>query len=158
MDLADLVAQVVYDAQFEAGQRGVEVMLESDGRCAITGNAELLSSAIENVVRNAVHYTDPGTTVQVVLHGEEGNHPSRIVLSVRDSGPGVPAAELASILLPFYRTAEARDRRSGGAGLGLAIADRVVRTHGGAILASNRAPHGLEVRITLPRAEGVSGE
>ncbi|MGB7264369.1 MAG: ATP-binding protein, partial [Terracidiphilus sp.] len=66
--------------------------------------------------------------------------------------PGLPEAELANIFRPFYRVAASRDRQSGGAGLGLAIADRVVRLHHGSIRAENATPHGLQVQIELPAA------
>jgi two-component system sensor histidine kinase CpxA len=148
VDLSERVAQIVHDAGFEASQRDVSVTLSTETACVVIGNAELLSSAIENVVRNAVHYTEPSTAVEVMLAIEDSAH--RAALSVRDCGPGIPEPELTSVFLPFYRTAEARDRRSGGAGLGLAIADRVIRSHGGTISATNVQPHGLEIRITLP--------
>jgi two-component system sensor histidine kinase CpxA len=72
-------------------------------------------------------------------------------IEVRDHGPGLPESELSNIFRPFYRVAEARDRQSGGAGLGLAIAERVIRTHGGTISARNAVPKGLVVEISLPR-------
>jgi two-component system, OmpR family, sensor histidine kinase CpxA len=150
VDLSELIAQVVHDAGFEARHRDVTVTLSADPECSVVGNTELLSSAIENVVRNAIHYTDVGTTVEVALKSEQVTR--RVTLSVRDCGPGVPDTELSRIFLPFYRTAEARDRKSGGAGLGLAIVDRVISSHGGSTGATNRLPQGLEVRISLPSA------
>lgn len=151
VDLSELVAQIVHDAGLEAGQRDVTVALSADPACCVVGSAEFLSSAIENVVRNAVHYTDPGTTVDVAVRTDE--RLGQVNLSVRDRGPGVPEAELTRIFLPFYRTTEARDRKSGGAGLGLAIADRVIRAHGGTIVATNVEPHGLEIRVVLPAGD-----
>ena len=70
-------------------------------------------------------------------------------MTVRDRGPGVAADQLGRIFEPFYRVAEARERSSGGAGLGLAIAARVIRAHGGSI-AAIRAEPGLAVTMTLP--------
>ena len=118
----------------------------------MNGNAELLQSAIENVIRNAVRYTSSDASVDVQLQHIEKDAGSFILLSVRDYGTGVPEAELANIFRPFYRVADDRDRQSGGAGLGLAIADRVIRVHGGTILARNATPHGLRVDILLPAA------
>ena len=74
-----------------------------------------------------------------------------MVLGVRDHGPGVAEQDLAAIFRPFYRVAEARERSTGGAGLGLAIAERVVRIHGGSIRAENVSPYGLRIEIHLPR-------
>jgi two-component system, OmpR family, sensor histidine kinase CpxA len=76
-----------------------------------------------------------------------------ILLSVRDYGTGVPEEELSNIFRPFYRVANDRDRQSGGAGLGLAIADRVIRVHGGTIHAENASLQGLRVDIFLPAAK-----
>ncbi len=75
------------------------------------------------------------------------------VLTVRDHGPGVPESELANIFRPFYRVATARDRQSGGAGLGLAIADRIARLHGGRVSAVNVEGGGLEIAFHFPVAE-----
>jgi two-component system sensor histidine kinase CpxA len=107
----------------------------------------LLRSAVENVVRNAVRYTAEGTAVEVELRWKLDT----ALLSVRDRGPGVPADELVHIFEPFYRVSAARDRASGGAGLGLSIAERTVKLHGGSISAEND-PNGLVVTIRLPLA------
>jgi two-component system sensor histidine kinase CpxA len=72
-------------------------------------------------------------------------------VAIRDYGPGVPESELVNIFRPFYRVTEARDRQSGGVGLGLAIADRVIRIHGGTIRAQNVTPQGLLIEILLPQ-------
>jgi two-component system sensor histidine kinase CpxA len=72
------------------------------------------------------------------------------VLVVRDHGPGVPEAELDKIFRAFYRVGDARDRSTGGIGLGLAIAERVIRAHGGTIEAANVAGGGLRVRTKIP--------
>ena len=122
----------------------------------VQGNAELLHSAIENVIRNAIRYTGPGISVEVQL--ECGGHaaPAFVRLLVRDYGQGVPEPELVNIFQPFYRVADDRNRESGGTGLGLAIADRVIRIHGGTIQARNATPHGLVVEILLPRTTPIS--
>ena len=109
-----------------------------------------MHSAIENVIRNAVRYTGPGNSVDVLLESANDATPGFARLSVRDYGQGVPEFELANIFQPFYRVADDRNRESGGTGLGLAIADRVIRIHGGTIKARNAAPHGLEVEIPSP--------
>jgi two-component system sensor histidine kinase CpxA len=120
-------------------------------KCRIRGSSELLRSAIENVIRNGVRYTEPGTAVEVSLNW----HLDTAVLTVRDHGPGVPEPELAHIFEPFYRVSEARERASGGVGLGLSIAERTVKLHGGSIRAEN-VRGGLQVTIELPLAPGPS--
>ena len=77
-------------------------------------------------------------------------------LAIRDHGPGLPEEELSKIFTPFYRVTESRDRASGGVGLGLAIAERVIRLHEGSIRAENAEPGGLRVLIELPTA-GAAG-
>jgi two-component system sensor histidine kinase CpxA len=72
------------------------------------------------------------------------------VITIRDHGPGVPENALGEIFRPFYRVDEARDREVGGVGLGLAIADRAVRLHGGSVEAANEPEGGLIVTIRLP--------
>jgi two-component system sensor histidine kinase CpxA len=150
IDMTELVSQIVRDANFESHALAGGVRLTADGQFAVYGNAELLHSAIENVVRNAIRYTDPGTSVEVRMQIEPRRKESFIRIEVRDHGPGVPESELTNIFRPFYRVADARDRQSGGAGLGLAIAERVIRAHGGTIRASNAAPAGLIVEMLLP--------
>jgi two-component system sensor histidine kinase CpxA len=115
--------------------------------CRVQGSSELLRSAIENVIRNAIRYTAEGTAIEVSLVWRLNT----ALLRVRDYGPGVPESELQHIFEPFYRVSEARERTSGGAGLGLSIADRTIKLHGGAIRAEN-AKNGLIVTMELPLA------
>lgn len=150
VNMTDILGQVIDNAGFEAQQRNVVVNMVASEPCYTRGNAELLHSAIENVMRNAIRYTATGTSVDVSLRHQGGSH---VLLLIRDHGKGVPESDLARIFQPFYRVAEARDRESGGAGLGLAIADRVIRIHRGTIRAENAEPAGLQVTIELPAAE-----
>ena len=145
-DLSTLVREIVMDADFEARARKRSVKLESPERCLLVGNEQLLRRAIENVVRNAVQYTAEGTEVNVALACSEQS----AVITVRDHGPGVPENALGEIFKPFYRVDEARDRDAGGVGLGLAIAERAVRLHGGTVDAANAAGGGLVVTMRLP--------
>jgi len=145
--LEDLVLQVVEDADFEAKPLNKSVKAIELEQCRVRGSAELLRSGVENVVRNAIRYTAPGTVVEVTLRWRLDT----AILNVRDHGPGVPEAELAHIFEPFYRVSEARERTSGGVGLGLSIADRTIKLHGGTIRAEN-VPGGLMVTIELPLA------
>ena len=133
IDLKPLVEQVVSDADFEANAVGKSVRITRADSCRITGNEELVGSAVENVLRNAVRYTRDGTTVEVKLESEDG----KATVTVRDHGGGVPDDELENLFRPFYRVGEARDRNSGGTGLGLAIAEQAVKAHRGHIQARN---------------------
>jgi two-component system sensor histidine kinase CpxA len=157
VDLTGLLSQIARHAEFESREPNGGIHLTSFGHCSVWGNAELLHSAIENVVRNAVRYTESGTSVEVRMEPEMSSTGAKIRLVVRDYGPGVPESELKNIFQPFYRLTNARDRQSGGTGLGLAIADRVVRIHGGTIRAENAAPRGLRIEIVLPVSFGEGG-
>lgn len=149
--LEELVQQVIDDANFEAKPLHKEVRALALEHCRVIGSAELLRSAVENVIRNAVRYTTPGSAVEVSLQWKLDT----AVFTVRDFGPGVPETELEHIFEPFYRVSEARERSSGGAGLGLSIADRTVKLHGGSIAATNASP-GLLVTIHFPLAPSLS--
>ena len=91
------------------------------------GNRELLRSAIENVLRNAVRYSPDDTPVEMQIARAGGGW--KFSFAITD--PGVPAADLERIFEPFYRVAESRDRDSGGEGIGLAITSQVMKAHGG---------------------------
>ena len=152
VDLANLVAEVASDAEFEARPRNCVVRIAASEECAVRGNPDLLRSAVENVVRNAVHYTTPGTAVEIAL-ARDRNSAGRAVITVRDHGPGVPDAELANVFQPFYRVASARTRASGGVGLGLALTTRAVDLHHGSVMARNADGGGLCIDLTLPTVE-----
>lgn len=147
VDLGELVDEVAQDADFEAAGSACQVLLSAQAGPQVTGNRELLRRAIENVVRNGLRYTVAGSAVELLLEQDQQNH---AVIRVRDHGPGVPEAMLEAIFQPFCRVAEARDRQSGGTGIGLAITARAVALHGGSVTARNRPEGGLEVEIRLP--------
>jgi len=150
--LAELVANVAEDAEFEAQERHCHVHTSiPEGDWGVRGNDSLLHSAVENVVRNAIRYTQEGTTVEIELTREG----PEAVLKVSDAGPGVPPDSLEKLFLPFYRLDDARGRLTGGVGLGLAITERAVRFHGGKVSAFNRNAGGLRVEIRLPLIAGV---
>jgi two-component system sensor histidine kinase CpxA len=153
--LNELVLNVAEDAEFEAQARHCHVRCSiSEGEWGVPGDASLLHSAIENVVRNAIRYTRAGTSAEIQLEKADGQKGAEAVLRVSDSGPGVPEDALDKMFEPFYRLDDARGRLTGGVGLGLAITDRAVRFHGGRVTAFNRAEGGLTVEIRLPLLPG----
>jgi two-component system sensor histidine kinase CpxA len=147
-----VVADVAADADFEAQGRNRHVRVTQADGCTILGNRQLLRSAIENVIRNAVSYTAEGTEVQIALKKSSTNGTETALISVRDHGTGVPAESLGDIFMPFYRVGDARDRVSGGSGLGLSITERAVRLHGGTVRAENCKDGGLLIEMRLPFA------
>ena len=147
-DIDELIEEVVHDAGFEGAAKGCKVAIVGSARRCVHGNRELLRSAVENVLRNAVRYSPPGAAVEVAVEcGQAG-----LAVAVRDRGPGVPEGDLERIFEPFFRVAESRDRDSGGEGIGLAITLQVMKAHGGSAKAGNRPAGGLEVRLGLPPA------
>jgi two-component system sensor histidine kinase CpxA len=149
--LDELVANVAEDAEFEAQARHCHVRtFIPAGDWGVRGNASLLHSAAENVIRNAIRYTQEGTSVEIELTSEPSGRGLEAVLKVSDSGPGVPEASLEKLFEPFYRIDDARGRLTGGVGLGLAITERAVRFHGGRVSAHNRPEGGLRIEIRLP--------
>ena len=151
-DLTTVTQQVLADAGFEARAMSREVVSGVMDNCPIVGNEDLLRSAIENVVRNAVRHTLPGTTVDVSLHREMHENQTRAILRVRDHGPGVPESMLEEVFRPFARVPSSATTNQSGSGLGLAIAQRAVAAHGGSIRAQNAPGGGLVVEIQLPIA------
>jgi two-component system sensor histidine kinase CpxA len=155
--LDELIVSVSEDAEFEAQARHCHVNTKiPDGSWQVRGNGSLLHSAIENVVRNAIRYTQEGTSVEIELKSETRPGVSEAVVCVSDSGPGVPEDALGKLFEPFYRLDDARGRLTGGVGLGLAITERAVRFHGGKVSAFNRDGGGLMVEIRLPMIAGTA--
>jgi signal transduction histidine kinase len=150
VNLSEIVDDIVGDAAFEAQDRRCSVTVAANEVVTLEGSEEMLRSAIENVVRNGLHYTEDGTAVEVSLIRKRKDGRSFAEISVRDHGPGVPEDALDQLFQPFYRVAEARERSTGGAGIGLAITERAVRLHGGTVKAFNHPEKGLVVLISLP--------
>jgi len=149
--LDEVVLAVTEDAEFEAQARGCHVRSDiPPGDWNVRGQASLLHSAIENVVRNAIRYTRERTTVEIQLERKLGPDGAQAVVSVSDCGSGVPADALEKLFQPFYRLEDDRGRLTGGVGLGLAITERAVRFHGGRVAAFNRPEGGLRLEIRLP--------
>ena len=153
--LDELVLNVAEDAEFEAQARHCHVhTVIPEGDWGVRGNASLLHSAVENVVRNAIRYTQERTSVEIELSSEQGTQGAEAVLKVNDCGSGVPPQALEKLFEPFYRLDDARERQTGGVGLGLAITERAVRFHGGRVAARNRPEGGLQIVIRLPLITG----
>jgi two-component system sensor histidine kinase CpxA len=140
----DVITAVIEDVVFENEQERGKISARLQN-LFVSGDALLLNRALSNVIHNAIRYTAPGTSVEIVLRQEK----ERVVITIEDHGKGVPEAELDKIFLPYYRSDEARERSKGGVGLGLAITKRIIESHGGRITASNASAGGLVVTIDL---------
>ena len=133
LDLSSIVAETVADADFEARAQNKKVELNRNDRVFVSGDKELLRSAIDD------------SSVEVALEKIGGS----AEITVRDSGAGVPATDLDKLFRPFFRVGYARTRSEGGFGLGLAITARAVEAHGGAVAAENHRDGGLIVKIKI---------
>ena len=145
INLSKLLERVVADANFEAESKDKKVEIIQNDPCEISGSENLLRSAVENVLRNAIRYTNG--KVEVSLEKNK----TKAKIKIRDYGEGVPESELELLFKPFHRVAEARERKTGGVGLGLAIAEQAVQSHKGEIRARNAEDKGLIVEIKLPQ-------
>ncbi len=137
--------KVIDDADFEVEQQGKELVKDlqiDDLQMFIYPT--LLSRAVENVLRNAVRYA------QKVVNITISRCEDQLIIQICDDGPGIDDKELQAVFEPFYRPDSARDRSTGGWGLGLAITAAGIKAHSGEIEAKNRVPHGLEILISLP--------
>lgn len=147
LDLADVVSAVVEDARYEASGRQIRIAWDTPPPVRIIGDRGSLSSAIENVLRNALRFApaDSAIRVRLLLNATQA------CLEIEDRGPGVATEELASLFEPFYRAASGSATPGSGAGLGLSIAQAAIAAHKGSISARNVSPQGLSVRMDLPR-------
>lgn len=145
IDINLLLDEIVADARFEAKAESVQINYLHNGQVSLHGQQELLHRAIENVLRNAIKYSDNGDTVSVEAGMSADSKQFEIV--IEDQGPGVPEADLDKLFRPFFR---GEHQRRDGIGLGLTIAQRAVAAHNGHIEAANRPQGGLRIRITLP--------
>jgi two-component system, OmpR family, sensor kinase len=112
----------------------------------VTGDATRLRQVIDNLLTNIRRHTPAGTAASVALRTLDG----QAVLTVEDSGPGIPEAERERVFDRFVRLDPARTRTSGGAGLGLAVVRSIVAAHGGSVRYRPASPHGSIFEVTLP--------
>jgi two-component system, OmpR family, sensor kinase len=152
LDVGDLLKNIADDVAIEADAQGCVVAVQVDPGLEVSGDPELLRSSFENVIRNAVRYSPPGSQVGITARRmtSPGRSEECVEVIIYDQGPGVPEKDLSLIFEPFYRVDAARDRAGGGEGLGLAIAARAVALHNGMIEARNHQAGGLVVSVTLP--------
>ena len=149
--LDTLLLALVDDADFEAREDGKRVTLHAAGPCFLRGDAGLLRSCLENVIRNAVRFAPPGTVVRVTLEKTQQEDLPIAVVTVQDAGKGVPEEALSRLFEPFYRVAMEDDMAGNqGTGLGLSISKRIVTLYGGSIHARNGEHGGLVVVIEFP--------
>lgn len=148
VEFGALVRQAVDDLRPLSSARGLEMRLEAES-ATVVGEADALHDAVTQVIVNAVEYNSPGGSVLVRLRASD----EHAELTVADTGVGIAEADLPRVFEPFFRADPARQRRTGGVGLGLAIAHAVVTRHGGLMRCESAVGRGTTVTITLPFAE-----
>ncbi|QRN03901.1 HAMP domain-containing protein [Legionella sp. MW5194] len=147
VDMPALLQQIAKDANFESGNPRVHVITRVD-HFILTVDERLVHRAIENIVRNALRYSPAEEEVFIILSFNDER--SLLFITIEDRGPGVPQDQLDKIFNPFYRVDTSREKKTGGYGLGLSIAQQAIALHNGSIIANNRAEGGLQVIITMP--------
>ena len=152
VDLHTLLDKLVAGLTPQAAAKNVELVLDcATAPRTVSGDSHLLTRVVENLLDNALRHTPAGGRI-VVECRTEGD---RVVFTVHDSGPGIPADELPHVFAPLYRGESSRNRRTGGAGLGLTIARRIVHAHGGDLSAANHPAGGAVFTGWLPLDDGV---
>jgi two-component system OmpR family sensor kinase len=149
VDITLLLDEIVADARFEAEAKSVSITYQPNGQISLHGQQELLHRAIENVLRNAIKFSEAGDSVSVEAGSDSDGQ--RFQIRICDQGPGVAEAELEQLFRPFFR---GQQQRRDGVGLGLTIAQRAVAAHRGTIEATNQVNGGLCMTISLPIRTG----
>ncbi len=149
MALDEVIALAVDTSAIDAAAKGITVVAGGESDLKVLGNEEQVTTAVANLVANAVHYSDPDSTVLVTRRGLEGF----VEISVVDQGIGIPQEEIERIFERFYRVDPARHRSTGGTGLGLSIVKHVAATHGGEVRVWSVEGQGSTFTLTLPRSE-----
>ena len=148
VDVALAATAAIDQSRLVAESRAIEIVSSLSPGAQVFGDADLLATAIRNLVGNAIHYSDPGTRVAVSVRSEEG----LVEIAVSDQGHGIHKSEQARIFERFYRIDAARSRDTGGTGLGLAIVKHICANHGGEVTVWSEEGHGSTFTMRLPAA------
>jgi two-component system sensor histidine kinase CpxA len=151
VSLRTVLEDVAATANYEGRQRQRIVHLDVTEDCMTSGEEAALRSCLENIVRNALQYSPPGSAIEITV--EQGH--GLVSVRIDDAGPGVPPQYLREIFSPFFRVPDSATSHPHGTGLGLAISARIAAGFGGSVAAANRLPHGLSVTVTLPLLEAA---
>ena len=152
-DIGKLTARAAERFNLQAAERGVEIKFFQHGSCQkILVDPGRMEQIIGNLISNALRYTPDKTKIQIALNCDV----DRMVLTVRDNGPGIAEGEQEQIFERFYRSDQGRSRAEGGSGLGLAIARQLAEAQGGKLTARNHPEGGAEFHLyfSLDRAGG----
>ncbi|MBN46046.1 MULTISPECIES: ATP-binding protein [unclassified Methylophaga] len=143
-DLTGILTDIIEDARFEAQNKAIQIQHNTFNHINLFGRVELIHSAIENVLRNAIKYSPENGIIQLTVEKSS----KYISIKIEDQGPGIAEQDLQQIFQPFFRSRD--NQHHNGIGLGLTIAHRAIEIHGGEITAANRQEGGLKIAIVLP--------
>ena len=153
VNVKDLFTELSSDVEALAQEKGVAFNLGPMDNLTVKGDRFRLRQLFLNILDNAIRYTPSGGTVSSLLVRKNGS----ALVSISDTGMGIPAEELPFIFDRFYRVDKARSRPDGGLGLGLAIASSIAKLHGGGIEVESQVGKGSTFQITLPLLESPVG-
>jgi two-component system sensor histidine kinase SenX3 len=148
VDVGVAAAEAIEQSRLVAGSRGSEIVSSLARGAQVFGDADLLATAIRNLIGNAISYSAPGARVAVSVRSAD----QLVEIAVADQGQGIPESEQARIFERFYRVDAARSRATGGTGLGLAIVKHICANHGGEVTVWSEPGHGSTFTMRLPQA------
>jgi two-component system sensor histidine kinase SenX3 len=146
--IGEVVDEAVERTAVLSAERGVSIEVEDGDDAVVEGNAEQLTSAVANLLSNALKYSPPGEGAVVGVSVRV--HEAEVSIRVEDHGIGIPSDHVDRIFERFYRVQAARDRSSGGTGLGLSIVRNVAETHGGSVSVESAPAAGSTFTLRLP--------
>ncbi len=149
VDVGACAVDAVERCRLIAEEHDIELVVHADPGCEVWGEAELVTTAVRNLVGNAIAYSEDGTRVGVSVRRLDEN---LVEVAVTDQGAGIAVEEQERIFERFYRVDSARSRATGGTGLGLAIVKHVVDNHGGQVSVWSEVGRGSTFTISLPTA------
>ncbi|MEF9873612.1 MAG: ATP-binding protein [Glutamicibacter sp.] len=149
VNIDSVVAEAVDRSHLIAEEKGIAITVGGHLEEPILGDADLLMTAIRNLIDNAIRYSPENTTVGVGIRQRDGY----AQISVTDQGPGISAEEQERVFERFYRVDSARSRQTGGTGLGLSIVKHVLANHGGEVSLWSQPGHGSTFTLRLPLAD-----
>jgi Signal transduction histidine kinase len=148
VDVGAAAAEAIEQSRLVAGSRGAEIVSSLAQGAQVFGDSDLLTTAVRNLVGNAINYSAPGSRVAVSVRAAD----QLVEIAVADQGQGIPDSEQARIFERFYRVDAARSRATGGTGLGLAIVKHICANHGGEVTVWSEPGHGSTFTMRLPAA------
>lgn len=153
VQLDEVVREAVDRSRVIAATHRIQIVTGEASRAVVLGDVELLVTAIQNLVVNAVHYSPDGSRVGVGISVGD----NAVEISITDQGQGIPEADRDRVFERFFRVDSARSRQTGGSGLGLAIVKHIVQNHGGDVRVWSQLGSGSTFTIRLPEAPPETG-